>query len=277
MNKATYPSTYRPTNRDTGPRTAHHASRHARRTLGCHALCLLLLGAPLAAADATLQFEDGSVIQAKDGRARIGDEGSFMLYEGDEGSILSVDADERSYFRMSESSMNEIQAASKAMIDAQMEEALAALPPEQRDAYRQQMEAMLASQGMMSPAHPDEKRIRATGGRSEVSGFGCQQYDVISVEDDTVEQQLCVATADELGISQSDFDTLAAAMKAMITVSGAMHEMDLEKLDGIPVRMADEDGETNLLVDVSTETVPPARVTVPDGYREVSPADMMRQ
>lgn len=241
------------------------------------ALMLLLFAAPMAAADATLEFDDGSVILVKDGRARIGDEESFMLYDDSAESILSVDTNEQAYMAMDAATMRDMQAASMAMIERQMEQALASMPPEQREAYREQMESMMRSQGMAPEAEGPASQVRATGESDEVSGFGCREHEVVSTGDGTVEQRLCVASADELGISESDFATLAAAMQTMIEVSGTMHEMDLEKLGGIPVRTVDtEEGETAHVVEVSTDRVPAERLQVPDGYREMKAGDMMK-
>ncbi|MGB5353546.1 MAG: DUF4412 domain-containing protein [Woeseia sp.] len=234
---------------------------------------VLLLSCSAATADVELQFSDGTVGIVNDGRVLFGDDkGSVLFVPGEEGMII-ISHEDRTWMRLKPGFANAVADQMQAQVDAM----LAGMPPEQQAMVRQQMA------GMMPPKPEDmpEMQIRKTGKSDEVAGFDCEEAE-ITYEDGKVEEVVCVATADELDIGDEDFAAMINAMKGMAeiaSVGGAQApQLDFSKLDGIPVRTRARDkGVDNEIVSLSTSSVDPGRLKVPDGYREASVEDMMGQ
>lgn len=237
-------------------------------------LLIPLIAAAPALADIELKYSDDTTILVRDDRVRLGDTESYMLFEKGKETFLIVDNNEKTYMEITENFMSDLTSS----MNAQLEQMLSELPPEQREMYRESMEAM-----MPSPSRKNEVQmsVRATGEKDEVAGFSCREA-VVSYggTNAAFDQSLCVADPDDLGMSDDDLAMMTAAMKSISGIVGYDEEssfMDLEELGGVPVRSASDDvGIDSELVSVSNDSIDAERFEVPDGYRKVSIEEGMR-
>jgi hypothetical protein len=160
-------------------------------------------------------------------------------------------------------------------VKAQMDEMLASVPTAQREMFEQQIKSR-----MPQMQAPRTTTVRKTGSSDEVAGFDCDEAEII-FDDDTVQSVVCIASADELGFSEADFDAMTSAMKAMAEMAAmatnVTMEDDFKKLGGIPIRSRNTTyGHDNALVSVKTSGVDVSRLQIPDDFKEISLEDMMR-
>lgn len=240
----------------------------------CSMLFILFLVPPVALADFEMRFSDGSVGAVGDGNVRFGDENEYLIALAGEDSVIVVSNRERTWMRLNPGAMDAVQA----QMEAQMQQMLAAMPPEQRAMVEQQMGQMMPQLGAQDRA---PSTVTMTGSDRSVAGYDCSEAEVRD-GNGSIEQIVCIATPDELGVDDDDFDTLASAMRRMADIASmtpsADPQMDFVELGGIPISTRESAyGANSELVSVDTGGVPSSLFEVPDGYRELSMQDMMRQ
>lgn len=234
---------------------------------------IILLLPTLLQAEVEMRFNDGSVGIVSDGRVMFGDEKNAVLYlPGDEGMIV-IDSSEQTWMRLEPGFASKM----AEQVQAQMNQMLASIPPEQRAMVEAQMKGMMPQFGQEMP----QVNIRKTGEMDTVAGFDCAEAEV-SFDGGGVEENVCIADADELGIADEDFSALIAAMRGMAEIAtlnpDAPPQADFGEIGGVPIRTTDRNyGNDSELVSLSTDNVDTSRFDIPDGYREVSIEDMMRQ
>jgi hypothetical protein len=201
---------------------------------------------------------------------------SALIYDGDKDEMMVFDHAQKKYFVMTKEQMN---AMAVQVSDAmkQMEEALAAMPPEQRKMAEQMMA------GRMPAAQPEKpaSTVNKAGGSDTIAGFDCENYEVIS-EGRRV-RQMCVASWDDIdgGRESADafmdfagfFSDMREAFSEMGDMS-AQQEMfgHLESLGGYPVLSRDYDeagalsGESRVTT-ARSESIDPSAFTPPAGYQ----------
>ena len=95
-----------------------------------------------------------------------------------------------------------------------------------------------------------------------------------------MDELICVATADELDISDGDYAALVGAMKAMAQMSligdpGAS-PVNFDAIGGIPIRTQGAKGrKISELIGLNNDSIPANRFEVPAGYRQTSIEQMM--
>lgn len=212
------------------------------------------------------------------------DETGGMIYRGDSGEMIALDHADRSYYVLDEESMQRMgEQLSGAM--KQMQEALEAMPPEQR-AMAEKMMKQHMPQEMSEPRRPPAS-LYATGREDTVNGFDCDYYEVR--RDERKVRELCVTPWAEIpggrGVAESllgmagFFEHMASTIseETGIAVMGDQQEIlgHLEELDGYPVltREFDEGGgvtSESVLESAVTENLQPSLFEPPSGYREMS-------
>jgi hypothetical protein len=236
------------------------------------AIFLALLSGTVAA-DVEMKFSDGTVGLVNDGRVLFGDDkGSVLFVPGDEGMIM-ISHDEKTWIRLKPGFANKV----ADQMQAQVEAMLAGMPPEQRAMVEQQMKGMMPPK----PGEAPQMSIRKTGTSAKVAGYDCDEAEIVH-ENGNVEEVVCVASADELDISDKDFASMIRAMEGMAEIASiggaSAPQLDFDKLGGIPVRTRGrEQGETNEIVSLSTGSVDASRLEVPSNYREASMEEIMGQ
>ncbi len=237
-----------------------------------HAFFVMLVALPTAVfADFEMRYDDGTVGLVADGRVMFGDDQDRFLIEAGKEEMLLIDDREKTVMRVKPGFMKDMMAQAR----AEMEQMLAGMPPEQRAMVEAQM-------GNMLPPMPEDLpalEIVRTGNEHEVAGYDCDEVEV-RTEAGAVEEVLCVADADELGIDDDDFETLTAAMRQMMEMAsvGASNvpQADFGELGGVPIRTSGS-GNPSALVSIDTGAIDAARMQVPAGYREVTMEEMMRR
>lgn len=226
-----------------------------------------------AAADVEIKFTDGTVGLVNDGRVLFGDDKGSVLFVPDEEGMIVISHEDRTWVRLKPGFAN-------AMVDqmqAQMDAMLAGMPAEQQAMVRQQMAGMMPPK----PGEAPKMTIRQTGNDDVVAGYDCEEAEIV-YDDGRIEEVVCVATADELNISDKDFAAMIQAMAGMAEIAsiggGSAPQLDFDKLGGIPVRTRNrEKGDDNEIISLSTSSVEADRLQVPDSYREASLDEMMGQ
>ena len=211
-------------------------------------------------------------------------EASGMIYRGDSREMIALDHADRSYYVLDEESMQRMGAQLSGAMK-QMQEALEAMPPEQR-AMAEKMMKQHMPQEMSEPPRPPPS-LHATGREDTVNGFDCDYYEVRREERKV--RELCVTPWAEIpggrGVADSllgmagFFERMASTIseETGIAVMGDQQEIfgHLEELDGYPVltREFDERGgvtSESVLESAVTENLEPSLFEPPAGYREMS-------
>ncbi len=237
-------------------------------------LLVPLLWTSLAFADVSLTFSDGSFVRTNDRYMVAGDKEGFIIIETGKSGLIIVDHKERTYMEVSETFVED----THAMMAAKMEQMLAAIPPEQRAMFEQSMADMMAGGGAKQEL--PKMNVRKTGKQDTFAGHTCSEVE-ISYGDGEVEEIACVATVDELGISERDYASLVAGTLSLSRMSSMNGDdktiMDFDAMGGIPIRIRDlKDGDEDALVSLSHEKLADDMFAIPPGYRKVSMEDMIK-
>ena len=228
-------------------------------------LILLLCNASAAFADLTMDLSDGGRAQVSDGRVAFGTKGNYVLFEPGKESFILVNDSEKTYMEVPQDFAKQM----ADMMAAQMEKMMAEIPPEQREMFKKTMKGMVPGQ-----QQPVQRTTRPTGNESTVAGFDCSELEV-TTPGRGADELICVATADELDISDDDYAALIGAMKAMAQMAQmgnkGVSPMNFDDIGGIPIRTQGSNGKKiSELVGLSNDSIPADRFEVPAGYRETS-------
>lgn len=246
-------------------------------------------------ADVTLRFVDQpdgviSTVMVKDGKVRIEDaetasEGGITIFDSASGTLTVIMDSERSYSEFTAEDMRRQAEQMKGMLqDAQagmkgyMEEAMRAVPPEQRAMIEQQMAQMGMDMSASLSEEMPKLSTRRTGRTEKVAGVRCEIYE--SYLDADKIQEACVASPGALDISKADHQALVAMMDfmgSMAEITGDIMGADgagigadfaMEFKEGVPVQLRDlEEGSLMVLQDHSDSRLGAELFQVPAGYR----------
>ncbi len=144
------------------------------------------------------------VFQLDAGRLRIDSETAegdqlTVIFRGDKPVVWTIDRGEGTYYELTPEKV----AALRKQIEeaqAQMQEALQQLPPEQRKAA----EEMMAQAGQ-AVGPPPPATVRVTGQNQPVGSFTCTRYDV---QQGTARREIWAAPIDQLQLQAEEFKTL---------------------------------------------------------------------
>lgn len=236
------------------------------------ALFLYVLPA-LVLADVEMRFSDGSMALVSKNQVLLGDDHNAALWNGDKNELVIISHDEKTWMRIEPGFADDVASQMK----LQMEQMLADLPPEQRTMAEQQMQEVMPSLDQSPP----EISVRRSGGHAEIAGFACAEAE-IAYDDGEPEEAVCIATANELGMSSTDFRTMNDAMQGIAKLasmdSASGPGADFDQMGGIPIRTLDiESGQGSELLSIANKAINSSRVSVPAGFREVSIEEMMGQ
>ncbi len=254
---------------------------------GCLSLCAGLSWAQLEVVmDSRMTLPDGQTMEDTT-RMWLGDEhlsvqmqqGAAMginriIYRGDRDAIWMVQDQMRSYKVMDRAAVEAL-AGQVHAAQRQMEEALARMPPEQREMMRNMMPAQMAPK-----AQAPSRELRRTAERREINGFPCVKYEVHS--EGRLVRELWVTPWSDLGHRESAFAVLkkmAGLQKKMLEavhqgVPGAMGAdtfIEFDQVDGFPVQIRQfENGRPAgemTVQSIARKDLGPEAFDVPAGYR----------
>ncbi|GAB3672002.1 DUF4412 domain-containing protein [Salinisphaera aquimarina] len=245
--------------------------------IALHAAALaLVLGfasaAQAASDDTTLVYQGANgrfTVDIRPGEVRIDDASDqWQLYEQNEATIFSVNPADRTYTRLDKSVAGNIRSRVDSL-RAQVENKVQQLPENQRATARaaliQSMPALDSSEHKVG--------LDRTGQTDTVAGVNCSVVQV--VRDGKPAESLCVASAEDLDISEKSFDSVQAMFTLMQTMlAGTGFEaagLPYLSLSGMPLRFTDTNtGEKRQLTRISHDTIPESHFTIPDSYIETS-------
>lgn len=233
----------------------------------------LILVSFSAVADVRMDYSDGSFVMFSGDHVVAGDKDGHAIFEAGKDTFIIVNHKEKNYMEVSETFAEDVASA----MSAKMEEMLADVPPEQRAMIEQSMKGMMPGGGAMP--EPPKMTVNKTGKQDNVAGFDCSEVEV-SYSGRIPDMVSCVATPKELGISNKDFESMAAAMRSMSRMAGREDDdesdMDFEGMGGIPIRTRVlPNGSEDELVSLSKDNISEDQFAVPAGYTKVSMDDMM--
>jgi hypothetical protein len=173
-------------------------------------------------------------------------EAGGLIFHGEQNEMIILDHAQGKYMIIDQARMNAMATqVSKAM--SQMQQALAAMPPEQRALAEQMMQQQFPA---APPEQPSES-INNLGSHGEVAGIACRNYEVI--RDGLKVRELCVSDWDDIHGGQETADALKGvanffeSMRQAFSGAGGMDVFDrqqelfghMDELDGYPVLYRD--------------------------------------
>lgn len=96
-----------------------------------------------------------------------------MIFRGDSHEMLAVDHDSQTYVLIDDATIGEI-SSQLSQLEAQMQEMLKDVPPEQRAAVEQMMRQQMPSTGDAEPV----TEIRSTGKNGEKNGYAAREFEL---------------------------------------------------------------------------------------------------
>ena len=181
-------------------------------------------------ADSTLTMNDSTVVQIRNGMARMdpADDSTYMVYDTARNILIHVDPGEGTYMELDENVMQ------------QQAEAMGAM----REEIAAQMEAMRAE---LQHLPEDQRRMMEQSMGAMIDAAG-NDYQVI--EGKTPVADVCIAEKAGAGMSGDDFATLSAMMAFMRSMAQQASEMAgpmaggfdssmMADIEGFPVEIKD--------------------------------------
>ena len=184
-----------------------------------------------------------TVMAVRDGMVRLtgsgaGDAGQVMLFNSANGTLTQIDHGRRSYMVMDRASLEQMAEQTSEMMK-QVEQQFANMPKEQREMMMRSMPQLAEQMGAKKQARTYE--FEWTGGEGRYIGIPCRHAKVTS-SDGRVSNG-CIATKDDIGISDADFEALASMFDTMAEFasrfSGDADMPDMRKIGGFPIATSD--------------------------------------
>ena len=188
------------------------------------------------------------------------------IFNSADGSLTQIDHASRSYMVVDKQTMKDSMSQISEMMK-QVEEQLANLPKEQREAMMKAMPGL----GDRGKAQAAPTEFEWTGEKKEVAGFPCRIARVTRAGKDAGDA--CIAKPRDLGMSVEDFEALASMFEVMAEfaseVSGDDSMPDMRKIGGFPIAASDpESGTSSALISASDAALDGALFEIPAGYRQ---------
>jgi hypothetical protein len=149
---------------------------------------------------------------------------------------------------------------------------LQTMSPEQRKLTEQKM-AEQGVEGVKPKQAPSRISTNRTGRLETLNGIPCVVYETFRNEEKIGEA--CIAGPDALKISHADYQTLQGLFTFLRSMTkqfaagayGAGNEMSMfDNVEGLPVKMANTQGDTIILEDVADKVLSAEQFSVPSDY-----------
>lgn len=214
-------------------------------------------------------------------------ETTTVIYKSKDDAVYMVDDSKRQFIVMNEETMAQMGSQMDAMMK-QMEEALAELPPEQREMAEKMMkEKMPGTQPTMTAPKVEVKKA---GEKKDIDGKPCERYDI--TKDGKKTTEIWVTSWSEVGMSEEDFAIfreMASFMQNMMSssdffknsVSDNEFFAGIEQIDGFPVMTREfVDGEVTeetVLKSVVEKDLDPSTFEISSDYERFDPMSEMKR
>ncbi len=206
-------------------------------------------------------------------------EAGGMIYHGDEKQMVILDHAQEVYMVIDQQQMDAM-ASQVGEAMSQMQEALAAMPPEQRALAEQMMQQRFPAQ----PPQQSAATINDLGSHGEVIGIACRNYEVL--RDGRKIRELCVSDWNDIHGGQETANAIKGVadffegMRQAFSGAGGMDVFDrqqelfehMKELDGYPVMHRDFSPSGSLerqtlLTGAREETLAPGFFDPPGSYQ----------
>jgi hypothetical protein len=196
-----------------------------------------------------------------------------VIFDATKGVLDIIDADKKTYQEITKADVDQMAAQMQGAM-AQMQQAMASLPPEQR----RQMEAMMAARGgsggPMGMMAPMTKTVYLKTGTDRVGKWTCTKYDTMQNSKKTGE--ICTVEPSALGFTAADFEVTRQMVEffSKIVPAAAQQIFSLGRAEeqgfsGVPVRNISGD-TTSEITEASRQTFPDSAFAVPAGFQKQS-------
>ncbi len=264
------------------PTDLHYHHRTARRAASLLLSIGILFLAPIARAGVIFGFEaspakeiprtnrfimEGNRLRAEDPR------GGIMIFDGDRQTLWTIDLKQQRYTEITGADADRVREMQRKM-EAQMEERLKNLPPDQR----KEMEARLKEMKQAPEEAPKLTFEPAGETRKTAHGFSCKPYRVLA--NDKPIEEACFIPWKETGLTVDDFAAFDALDRFYRKIGGEGNRQnrifgDLSQSPGIPahVVMIQPDGSRGpeqSLVLLKKEEIPADQFSLPAGLLKES-------
>lgn len=204
-----------------------------------------------------------------------------LIFQGSQARMLIVDHEHKSFMSIDAEMMQQL-ADRMAGVQAQMEQALSQLPPEQRQAAEQMMKQRMPAGMGAANATPLDLQVLALDGKQEKQGKSCRGFEVkINGE---LKSRIWATDWQNVDIDKQDFaafvdmaeffQKLMQSMPAMASDNSTELFSGLQEIDGFPVLV---EGFTDGVADSQTifgdpkvQKLDAATFAPPAGYKEQS-------
>lgn len=251
-------------------------------------LCLALISAAApsgpAQADTELTYSNSSSADAqmeslliKDGQLRMNlSGGDWMLYRQGEAALIFVDTDKRQYTVMDQAMLDQVGGAI-AQAKAELDAALAQMPPSQREQMRKIMES---SMGQLSGGEQGLSfSLRETGQTQQINGVKCREVEALRGGQHFARS--CLAKAADLNVSASDARVFSAwaeftqgMMEKLAAQADGLIPFEAPNFgafaQGLPIQNIDQDGERTELQSYRSDSLETSLFQIPSDYRRQS-------
>lgn len=254
-------------------------------TVKCTSIMLLGFTATLGHADVTLKYDsqlngEPHTVMVSGALVRTNStnpQGKLMsIYDNNTKMLTLINDQQESYVVVDHAAIEEqakriYEQRERIMHDTQQQ--MHKMSPEQRKF----MEQRLADMGMAgdeSKQMPFRFSTEKTNRSEIVNGIRCEVYESFRNKEKLGEA--CIANPSALKISSSDYQTLQGLFAFLRSMTkrfvsgspGAGADISLfDNIEGLPVKMANIQGETMILTDIANQALPPELFVIPSGYK----------
>lgn len=229
--------------------------------------CILLIAPVMAGATSVLEFDTREservgklIVAVQNGMVRV-DEGSgnWMLYDSRKNTVFVIDTRQQAYLAIDrEEAQRYAQTLSLARQGIELQ--LRRATPEQRA----QVEKWLGKGETPAPM-----KYVSTKTSRKVNGYRCTAGRL--ERDGAAIEEVCVASAADIGMSAQDYATVRSMYKLMSEVQeadapGIMPNFSV--LDGVPIQVGKSEGDLQAVAKVTHEQLPAERFRIPKDYRQ---------
>ena len=230
------------------------------------------------AAQSTVEIGTDGPFMRMDAVGQSASDAGSMVFRSDAGEMTAIDHSRKEYFVLDEAALQGLAGqVNDAM--AEMQAALAELPPEQRAMAEQMMKQRMGG-AMNKPATPRE--LTKTGESETVNGYDCELYDVF--ESGRKTRDMCVTSWSNIEGGSAFRDNMVGMAKFFEHMCDMFSQngMDLmgsrsdvfshmREINGFPVRARNYDGagtvvDETTLVSSESQSFDATFFQAPEGY-----------
>ncbi len=202
---------------------------------------------------------------------------NMSIYDNKKKTLTLIDHQQKSYVVMDNDAIDKqahrIHEMQKKAL-AEMQQQLQKMSPEQRQLMEQKMVTMGIA-GIQSNQGSARFSTNRTNRSETVNGIRCEVYE--SFQNKEKIGEACIAGPNALRISSSDYQTLQGLFTFLRSMTkrfasggtpSAGTEMSMfDNVEGLPVKMANTQGDTMILEDITNQALPTDLFNVPSGYK----------